>query len=253
MKIKKDIKEDLKNFYDKEAKKYYLTRKKQRNDGKRIVDEIIKSWKKEVNILEFGCGWWRCIHYLDKNLKWIKINYKWIDISNELLKLAKKDSPKHKFICDDISNFINDAPQESFDFIIWIASFQHIPSQWEKIFLMKHFYRTLKYGWKIIMINRSISKRFIKKYIKLLTIAYLKFIFSIWKYNWRNLNIPRINWWEKSERFYHIFSIQELWILAKEWWFKIDELTYIDKLWQKISNRKNSNNTILIWSKEIFL
>jgi SAM-dependent methyltransferase len=213
----------------------------------------MKSWKKEVNILEFGCGWWRCINYLDKNLKWIKINYTWVDISDKLLKLAKKDNPKRKFICDDISNFIKDTAQESYDFIIWIASFQHIPSQWERIFLMKHFYRTLKYGWKIIMINRSISKRFIKKYRKTLAISYLKFIISIWKYNRRNLNIPRINWWEKSERFYHIFSIWELEILTKEWWFKIDKLTYLDKLWQEISNRKNSNNTLLIWSKEIFL
>lgn len=253
MKTKKDVKEDLRNFYDKEAKKYHLTRKKPRNDGKRIVEEIIKSWKKEIKILEFGCGWWRCINYLDKNLKWIKINYTWVDISEELLKLAKKDNPKHKFICDDISNFIKDIPQESYDFIIWIASFQHIPTQWERVFLMKHFYRALKYWWEIIIINWSISKRFLKKYKKTIIKSYLKYIFTIWKHNRRNLLIPRTNWWNTKKRFYHIFSKNELEILAKEWWFLINKLTYIDKNWQKIHNRKESNNTLLVWSKEIFL
>jgi SAM-dependent methyltransferase len=248
-----NIKNELKNFYDNEAKKYHSSRQKLRTDWKRIVDEIIKSWKKEVDILEFWCWWWRCINYLDKNLKWIKINYTWIDLSNELLKYAKKDNPKRKFICDDISNFIKDIPQESYDFIIGIASFQHIPTQWERVFLMKHFYRTLKYWWEIVMINWSISKRFLKKYKKTIIKSYLKYIFTIWKHNRRNLLIPRTNSWHTKDRFYHIFSKKELEILTKEWWFLIDKLTYIDKNWQEINSRKKSNNTILIWLKKIFI
>ena len=248
-----DIKNELKNFYDNEAKKYHQTRQKPRLDWKRILGEIEKSWKKEINILEFWCGWGRCIKYLEKNLKWIKINYTWVDISNELLKYAKKDNPKHKFICDDISNYITDIPQESYDFIIWIASFQHIPTQWEKLFLMKHFYRTLKYWGKIIMINWSLSKRFLKKFKKTIINSYIKCIITFWKHKRRNLSIPWKNWWETKKRFYHIFSISELETLAKEWWFLIDKLTYIDKIWQEIADRKKSNNTILIWAKNIFI
>lgn len=248
-----NIKNDLKNFYDSEAKKYHSSRKKPRSDWKWIIDEINKTWKKEISILEFWCGWWRCINYLDQNLKWVKIKYTWVDLSNELLKLAKKDNPKHNFICDDICHFITKVPQESFDFIIWIASFQHIPSQWERVFLMKHCYKALKYEGKIILVNRALSKRFIKKYAKPIISSIWKTIYTMWKHKRRDILIPRKNRGKEYERFYHMYSKNELNTLIKWSWFQISTLTYLDKHWQITNSRKDANNILITWEKKIFL
>jgi len=281
------IKTDLKNFYNTEAEKYYYTRNKHRSDGYIVLDEIKKyisttkqSTNKTISILEFGCGWWRLIKFLDTEIQKqklnIKINYIWIDISTKLLDFAQKDSKKFsknittKFITQDIYKYIKSYKQESIDFIIWIASFQHIPDKQERLFILKSFYKTLKYEWELIMLNRSLSTWFIKKYKQTIKKSILKTVYTLWIHDWRNLDIPREiskinNHWNNKltskktikhknyYRFYHIFWIKELTLLWKMSWFKIKESTYIDKAWHKIKTRKKSNNTLFIWQKKVFI
>lgn len=69
-----DIKASLASFYDKEAEKYYQTRKKHRADADMILDEIKTTDKKTIKILEFGCGSGRLLAHL-KTLKGIHIHY----------------------------------------------------------------------------------------------------------------------------------------------------------------------------------
>lgn len=247
------IKNDLKSFYDQEAKKYYLSRNKHRSDGNIILEYIKKYNKKNISILEFWCWWWRCIKFLNENLKGIKINYTWVDLSKNLLNYAQKDNPKDKFICDDITNFIKTTKQESFDFIIWIASFQHIWNKKERLYLMKRFYKSLKYWWKIIMTNWSFSLRFIKKFKKPILKSIFKSMYTLGQHSRNDLYIPRINEGKKEQRYYHIFQKNELKRLCNESWFVTDMLTYLDKTWHKTDDRKKSNNTILVWNKEVFL
>ncbi len=85
-----NIKENLKNFYDAHAEKYYQTRNKHRADADIFINEIKASTKKSINILEFGCGSGRLLAYL-KEIKGIKINYTGVDISQKLLNFAKKE------------------------------------------------------------------------------------------------------------------------------------------------------------------
>jgi len=244
-------KNSLKEVYDTIAEKYYLSRNKYRNEGIYILNEIKIYWKKEISILEFWCWWWRCIKYLNENLKWIKINYTWVDISDKLLEYAKKDNPKNEFICDDIWNYIQNKTQETFDFIIWIASFQHIKQDSERLFLMKNFYKTLKYWWKLIMTNRSFSNRFKKKYKKEIIKSILKTIYTFWNHKWNDLYIPRNFNWKILYRYYHIFYTKELNLLCKESGFKVNKLSFFDKSWNEIYKRELSNNTILIWEKKL--
>ena len=240
---------NLKEVYNTIAEKYYLSRNKHRNDWIHIINELQKYWKKEISILEFWCWWWRCIKYLNENLKWIKINYTWVDVSNKLLKYAKKDNPNDEFICEDICKYIQNIPQEKYDLIIWIASFQHIENEDKRLFLMKNFYKVLKYWGKIIMTNRSFSDRFLSKYKYEIIKSIIKTIYTIWNHKRNDLFVPRKINWETLYRFYHIFSIKELKLLCKESWFTIKKLSFLDKNWLEILNRKISNNTILIWEK----
>ena len=242
---------NLKEVYNTIAWKYYQSRNKYRNDWIHIINEIKRYWKKEISILEFWCWWGRCIKYLNENLKWIRINYTWIDISNELLKYAKKDNPKENFICEDICNYIQKIPPENFDFIIWIASFQHIENEKKRLFLMKSFYRTLKYWWKLIVTNRCFSNRFSKKYKKEIIKSILKTVYTFWNHKRNDLYIPRKINWEILYRYYHIFNTKELKLLCKESGFSINKLNYLDKNWIETKNWNLSNNTILIWEKKL--
>lgn len=244
-------KNNLKEVYDTIAEKYYLSRNKHRNDWILILNEIQKYWKKEISILEFWCWWGRCIKYLNENTKWIKINYTWVDISKQLLKFAKKDNPNDTFICDDICKFIQTSHQENYDFIIWIASFQHIEKESERLYLMKNFYKSLKYWWKLIMTNRSFSNRFSKKYQKEILKSIIKTIYTFWNHKRNDLYIPRKHNWEILYRFYHIFNIKELNLLCKETWFTTNKLSFLDKNWKESTNQKISTNTLLIWEKKL--
>lgn len=246
-----NIKENLKDFYNKEASKYYYTRNKHWSDGQIILDEIKKLDKKNISILEFWCWWGRLIKFLNSNLKNTKINYIGVDISKKLLELAKKDNPTNEFICDDITNYINKIKQESIDIIIWVASFQHIPTHKERLYLLKSFYKSLKYNWVIIMTNRSISNWFIKKHFKVILKSLTKTLYTIWLHNYRDLEIPRQGKNKSYKRYYHMFWKKELITLGKTSWFKIEKLTYIDKNWLEVKSYRESNNIFFVWKKGI--
>ena len=119
------IQTELQEFYDAQAEKYYHTRNKHRADATIFLDEIKKSKKKTIKILEFGCGSGRLLASL-LELSGVKINYVGIDISKNLLTFAKKQissktKAKHikaEFVCDDILHYIPLCKQESFDLVI---------------------------------------------------------------------------------------------------------------------------------------
>lgn len=245
------VKEDLKNFYNRYAKKYHETRKKHREEAEIILKEI--NLEKKISILEFWCWWWRFISYVNKHFPKAKIEYTGVDISSCLINLAKKDNPKNNFVCEDISEYVKKLKQESFDYVIGTESFQHIPNTKERFFLMKVFYRILKYDGKLIMTNRCLSNRFIKKYSKSIVNAILQYILSLWKKSIRDILVP---WkWEDNKnefRFYHIFGLKELENIARLSGFIISKIGYIQKNNSISQDRKNARTSLLIASKNIF-
>ena len=253
-----DIKKSLASFYDAQAEKYYHTRNKHRADADIFLDAIKASEKKTINILEFGCGSGRLLAHLVQ-LKGITINYVGVDISKNLLSFAKKQvigksAPKNitaTFVCDDITHYLKWLKQESFDFVIGVASFQHIPTVKERFFVMKNIYRVLKYDGKLIMTNRSFSRWFLRKFQKDFLHALRKYIISLGKHEWNSIMIPRKNGKTIDKRFYHIYTLAELKKLASLSGFIIEELSYLAK-WTTTSSRKESQNSLMIAKKSIF-
>lgn len=251
------IKKDLQIFYDLEADKYACTRKKHRPEADLLLDELSCIEKKSIKILELGCWWWRFLSLLSK-IKDKKIVYTWVDLSKNLLDIAEKDFKKTNntninasFICDDMINYISKPKQESFDVIVCIASFQHIPNQKERLFLLKNFYRILNYEWKVIMTNRSFSLRFIKKYYKVILKWFIKQLAKYWKFNFKDIEIPWKSNQTTHKRYYHIFTLKELSTLCKLSWFIKSELCYLNKSWKKSIEIKDAKNTLLVMSKNI--
>lgn len=249
-----NIKAELKDFYNTESDKYTSTRKKQRSEAVLLVNEFNKIDKKTIKVLELWCGWWRLLEHMGQVKK--NIIYTWVDLSDNLINISKKiikneTKIKASFICDDMTNYISKTKQEEFDFIVCIASFQHIPSIKERIFLLKSFYRSLKYEGKVIMINRSFSKWFIIKYFKNILNSFFYNLIRFWRLSFNDMLIPRKSKWKTYKRYYHIFSLKELKNIFKLSWFTIEMLCYLGKDWKKSDQIKNAKNTIMIAIKNI--
>jgi ubiquinone/menaquinone biosynthesis C-methylase UbiE len=160
-----DIKKDLQQFYNKEAKKYYETRKKYWKDVEYLLEALESFRGKKIRILEFGCGSGRFASYLLQHYQG-DFDYIGVDFSQKLIDLAQKELPDFTFICSDISTFVLQQEQESFDIIVGTSSFQHIPNKKERLFLMKYFYGLLKYEGLFMMLNWAFSQRFFRTYWK---------------------------------------------------------------------------------------
>lgn len=146
--------------------------------------------------------------------------------------VSGKQAPKNvsaEFFCDDILHYVKKNKQESFDFVIGIASFQHIPTSKERFFLIKNIYRILKYDGKLLMTNRSFSRRFVKKYKTVIIKALWKYSITRGKYQRNDLMIPRTNKNISYKRFYHIYTLRELKKLMTMSGFLITKLGYLHK------------------------
>lgn len=273
-----EIKQDLKSFYNSEAKKYAETRKKFWHEEKVILDAITPLFTtpsasplpltgeknlplceergtacggevvKKIRVLEFGCGSGRFATLLNQNFPG-QFDYVWIDLSDELLSYASVANPNLTFFQWDITKLIKNFEQESFDLIVWTSSFQHIPTTKERSYLMKSFYRLLNYDGMLLMTNRSLSDWFVKKNWKPVMKARLK--------SWLKLNNKArdimVPWtdenWKVYERFYHFFSLKELENLSRFSWLTSKINTFIDWNGEFTDNEKISRSSLFIATK----
>ena len=209
------VQEDLKTFYNAEAIKYGQTREKHRSEEHLFLDILNQHPGKTLRILEFGCGSGRLLKALT-TLTNKKITYVGVDLSKELLKLAKKQvKPSHKhlsctFVCEDIVSHISGYKQESCDFVVGVASFQHIPTVQERLYLLKNIYRILRYEGGLLMTNRSFSHWFLQTYQKAVSAARGRYLLSFGKKDWKDILVPWRSAHGIAHRFYHIFTIKEL-------------------------------------------
>lgn len=246
------IKKDLQQFYDKEAKKYYETRKKYWKDAEYLLEALQNFKGKKIRILEFGCGSGRFASYLSQHYQG-DFDYIGVDLSQKLIDFAQKELPDFSFICWDISTFVLEQEQESFDIIVGTSSFQHIPNPKERLFLMKYFYGLLKYEGALMMINRSFSQRFFRTYWKQCMSSFGKWVISFWKKSWRDIMVPRTNNGTTSYRFYHLFWLKELKKLSDFSGFSLSQLSFIDKEGNLISKEKKARSSLFIAKKKTLI
>jgi len=248
-----NIQQEIKQFYDNQAEKFSGTRNKTWPEFfyiKEQVEKIIqKKWK--IKILELGCGDGRAYRYLIDIFWKDLIDYTGVDLSTWLIKIAKEKSPETNFINQDMLSFLEEQDQQSFDFVLAVASFQHIPTRWERLLILKNIYRVLEYDGICQMFNWSFSNWFFKKYWKQIFKSFLIWILSLWTKAINDIYIP---WKDKEKvyyRYYHIFFLYELKNLFKEAWFVVKERVYITRTWIKSISWENSRNSMIIWKKDI--
>lgn len=245
-----DIISELAHFYDNQADKFHSTRKKHWPEFDLILKQVQEYDWDELTILELWCWSWRLLKYLtDHTTK--KIKYQWVDISNNLIQIAKLENPSWQFVVADMVSYMEMQNHEQYDFVIAFASFQHIWNKKERLIILKNIYKSLKYWWLCIMSNWSYSKRFLNKY-KIETLkAFLRMLYTWWFYKFNDYFIP----WKSSDvvftRYYHIFTIKELKILFKLSWFIIKISSYCNLEWSLSQDYSNSRNSFFVWEKNV--
>jgi ubiquinone/menaquinone biosynthesis C-methylase UbiE len=87
-----------------------------------------------------------------------------------LIEIAKTETLKEdnksnvNFVVSDMLSFLEKQDQQSYDFVIAVASFQHISKKYERLLILKNIYRVLEYDGVCQMFNWSFSTWFFKKY-----------------------------------------------------------------------------------------
>jgi len=153
------------------------------------------------NVLDLGSGSGR--HMPEK----LDGTYYMLDLSSEMLNLAKEKSKDRDFEVVTMHSSMDTIPQEDnfFDYAISISSLHCVPGEETRKKAISELYRTMKPGAKayIGVWNRA-SKRFVRK-TKKGKIEHM------------------IGWQDKGERYYYLYSEEEIHEQFKEAGFKILE------------------------------
>jgi len=134
--MSKDIKELVREGYNKAAKKYHATRSEDLPEYKVLRNFAAKIGPRS-KVLDAGCGsGYPVTTYLSERFETIGV-----DISEEQIKLAKENAPKATFIHQDMTKL--DFPDEYSGAIVSFYAIFHIPRE-EHYELLKNFYRMLQ-------------------------------------------------------------------------------------------------------------
>lgn len=141
--------EMVKKSYNKIASKYYTQRDLNKFNGE--LDKFIELLPQDAHVLDAGCGAGipTAKYLVNKGLK-----VTGIDISDTMLRMARKNVPEAIFLNRDLNEL--DFKKKSFDGIISVYTLFHIPKEQHKK-ILKSFFEILKPGG-ILLINTGVSE-----------------------------------------------------------------------------------------------
>lgn len=182
-------------------------------DIQRISDHI----KQNDKILDIGCGNGRMVEILEgKN-----VEYTGLDISEELIKIAKTKYPEMKFI---VGNALNPPFLDcTFDKVFCIRMFHHIPSFDLRVKFLKEVNRVLKPNGLLIITVWNLWK--LKNFRNIKAVLKNIFLKIVGKSN-LDFKDAWISWGDCVNRYYHFFTKRELLKLCKITGFKIQSINF---------------------------
>lgn len=239
--------DELRDFYDTNAERFHQTRKKHRPEFDLLIKEINALTKDHIRIVEYGCGSGRFFGYLQEHCT-KKFTYTGVDLSKNLIAIAKQQYPNGQFTVNDMISDIEQRTQEWTDLIICIASFQHLANRKERLQFLKNCYRILRYEGQVMMLNRSYSRRLIRKHRQAILPSLIKRCISFGHQERNSHFIPRKEKNVTFKRFYHFFTRKELLKLGSLSHFLIKKIDYVNNAWE-YTKRTQSQNSLTIFVK----
>jgi SAM-dependent methyltransferase len=129
--------------YEAIAEQFSATRKFIWEDFKPLMDHVAMS----DAVLDAGCGNGR----LYELLKDKKVEYTGLDLSDELIAIARRQHPEVRFTVGNILEL--PYPSGTFDVIFCIATLHHLPTEKLRIQAVQQFNTALKANGLLIMLN----------------------------------------------------------------------------------------------------
>ncbi|MFK7780233.1 MAG: class I SAM-dependent methyltransferase [Candidatus Gracilibacteria bacterium] len=167
--------------------------------------------KKDLSILDIGCGNGRLLGELKKTSQDIK-SYLGIDLSSELLNEAKNIYPDDNF--QELNMLDINTLHNKYNVIFFIASFHHLDKIEDRIKVLKQANNLLLDGGMIFMTNWSLNSELNKKRYNDAIISGSENDFGSLDYNIKLGG---------NDRYYHSFDLKELEYLFKETGFEVIE------------------------------
>jgi len=221
-------KEYAKYLLDKTKEDYNLIAKDFSRTRQNIWEEfsIFKDYVKDGDkVLDAGCGNGRLLELFRDN----SIDYTGIDVSEELVKLAKEKYPENKFFAADNLNL--PFPDNNFDKIFSVAVLHAIPSKElreKAIFELKRVLKpsgllilTVWDGWRKEILPTLLKYTF----LKLMGRSKLDFGDAL------------VSWADKTKRYYHFYTKKGFYKEIKNAGFKIIKKGFVQNKTKKRSNR----------------
>ncbi len=196
----------LEESYDTIAEHFSHTRMNQWYEVSYIIEQYIEPGQA---VLDLGCGNGRVADLVNE----IKARYIGMDVSEKLINVARQLRPKNDFRVGNMMQ--TDFPDESFDHVLMIASFHHIPSKEYRRRSLEEAKRLVRSRGFVLMTNWNLmqtkyaSLRYRSKLMKLL--GQHKMDFNDMLVPWRDNKRRTI-----TKRYYHAFKPSEIKHLAKE-------------------------------------
>jgi len=191
------------------AEQFASTRKFNWNDTTRPIDEL--GLKEGDKVLDLGCGNAR----LYELLKRYRVKYFGIDISEELIKIAKRNVPTGHFEIGNIVEISHD--NNFFDSVISIAVIHHVPTEKLRQETLNEIFRITKPGGKIMITAWYFWET--KKFLALINSAEKYGLpFGDFYMPWKTGDGEKV-----TERYFHAWKIDELYdALEKSGFINID-------------------------------
>ncbi len=213
--VAQKIVEENRKIYNRIAGQFSSTRKHPWDDFK-LFDRFVSEGD---TVLDVGCGNGRLAEYLsEKNIK-----FSGLDVSEQLINIAKQSHPNHAFVVGEATQL--PFPDNSFDAVFIIATLHHIPSQELRTKVIAEAYRVLKPGKHLLMTDWNLWNR---KWWPLLLTFIARKLTGRNNLDWGDVKRPwkNQNGEIQGERYLHPFTKFGLTSLLKKNNFKVMKQQY---------------------------
>lgn len=201
----------------------------------REFNHFLKYIKHGGSVLDLGCGNGRLSEFLQQK----EVKYLGFDNNSELLEKAKVNYPTSKFQLYDMLDA--NLPNNTFDNILCIAAFHHIPSKKMRKKVADSIHKSLKKDGILILTTWNL---FQLKYIKeIITSIFSSLMHIGLKASWNDLWIK----WGKYpiKRYYHNFMPNELLSYFPKNKWKIEDF-YFTKRGDRVSFLRSFNILLIV-------